>query len=314
MGIPVYIFAGFLESGKTKFIKDTLADHGFTDKEKTLLVVCEEGEEEYEEDFLKSVNTVMLEIGSKDEFKGGTLKTASDREKPDRIIIEYNGMWEMKLLDQEFPHDWELYQIITTVNAETYEVYLKNMGPKIIEHVGLSELVVFNRCTPELMDYIRSTNVRAMNPRAYIYLEDTEGNAVDYAENLPLPYDMDADVVEVQDNDFGTLYIDAMNDPQKYEGKTVKFKGQLVKREEYSPERFAAGRFCMTCCVEDINFLAFFCDMKGAEKKIQNDTFAVVTGVMNTQYVPEYQDNVPVLQVTDIVPADKPAEELIYFR
>ena len=45
---PVYLFLGFLESGKTKFIQETFEDPRFSSGEKTLLLVCEEGEEEYE--------------------------------------------------------------------------------------------------------------------------------------------------------------------------------------------------------------------------------------------------------------------------
>ena len=132
MTIPVYVFAGFLESGKTSFIRDTLLDPGFTQNEKTLIVCCEEGEEEYDEDFLKETHSVLLQIESKEEFKGAVLKKAAMRVKPDRILVEYNGMWEISLLEQEFPRDWEIYQIVTTINAETYEVYLKNMGQRFI--------------------------------------------------------------------------------------------------------------------------------------------------------------------------------------
>ena len=247
MGIPVYIFNGFLESGKTQFIKDTLLDPGFTENEKTLIVACEEGEEEYDEKFLKETHSTLLQIESKEDFNGVNLKKAAMSVKPDRIVLEYNGMWEISLIEQEFPRDWELYQIITTINAETYEVYLKNMGPKIIEHVGVSEMVVFNRCTPELSEYIRSTNVKAMNPRALIFLEDNSGQAQDYNEGLPLPFDIDAPVIEIKDEDYGVFYVDAMNEPAKYEGKTVKLLVQMHRRPEDLPNRFAGGRFAMIC-------------------------------------------------------------------
>ena len=45
--IPVYLFTGFLEGGKTKFIQETLEDGRFNKGEPTLLLVCEEGIEEY---------------------------------------------------------------------------------------------------------------------------------------------------------------------------------------------------------------------------------------------------------------------------
>ena len=314
MSIPVYVFAGFLESGKTQFIKDTLLDPGFTDGEKTLIVCCEEGEEEYDEAFLAETNSVLLSIESKDDFKGVTLKKAALAEKPDRIIVEYNGMWELKLMEQEFPVNWEIYQIVTTINAETYDVYLKNMGPKIIEHVGVSELVVFNRCTPELNEIIRASNVKAMNPRALIFLEDNEGNAEDYSEGLPLPFDIDAPVIEISDEDFGTWYVDAMNDPEKYEGKTVKFRGQLHRRPEDAPNRFIAGRFAMVCCAEDISFIAFYCVMDRASELIEEESWADIQAEVRTEYYEELRGDAPVLYITQFTPADAPKEDLIYFR
>lgn len=176
---------------------------------------------------------------------------------PDRIIVEYNGMWEISLMEQEFPRSWEIYQIVTTINAETYEIYLKNMGPKIIEQVGVSELVVFNRCTPKLNEMIRTTNVKAMNPRAIIFLEDRNGNAEDYSEGMPLPFDIDAPVIDITDDDFGTWYVDAMNDPAKYDGKTVKVKVQLHRRPTDADNRFIAGRFAMSA-VLTISALSHF--------------------------------------------------------
>ena len=179
MSLPVYMFTGFLESGKTRFIKDTLLDPGFTDQEVTLLISCEEGEEEYDIDFLKKARCKLLQLEDPSDLNPEFLQIAAEKADPDRIVIEYNGMWDIRLINQGFPKNWELYQIITTINAETYQLYLANMGSKIMEHVAGSELIVFNRCTDELKDFIHTTNIRAMNPRAYIYLEDTDGNAED---------------------------------------------------------------------------------------------------------------------------------------
>lgn len=314
MGIPVYIFNGFLESGKTQFIKDTLLDPGFTENEKSLIIACEDGEEEYDQDFLEQTNSVLLQIDSKEEFNGAALKKAAMKEKPDRIIMEYNGMWEISLIEQQFPRDWDLYQVITTINAETYEVYLKNMGPKIIEHVGISEMVVFNRCTPELSAFIRTTNVKAMNPRALIFLEDLDGKAEDYNEGLPLPFDVDAPVIEVKDEDYGIFYVDAMNDPAKYEGKKVRLLLQLHREEEYLTSRFAGGRFAMVCCADDISFLAFYCDMKNAKSIVEERGWARIEAEMKVEYYPEMRDDGPVLYVTEFTSVEPPEDELVYFR
>lgn len=312
--IPVYVFVGFLESGKTRFIKDTISDPGFTRNEKTLLIACEDGEEEFDKEFLRRTNCKLLMIDSKDEFTGALLVKAFRKEKPDRVVIEYNGMWDLRLLERELPYNWDLYQIINTINAETYEIYLNNMGSKIMEHAAASELIVFNRCTQELKDYIHTTNIRAMNPRAYIFLEDVNGQAEDFADNEPLPFDTDADFIEIRPEHFGRFYIDAMNDPDKYEGKTVQIYAQLHKREEDPAERFAAGRFSMVCCADDIAFLAFFADMEGADQKVVERDYANITAVVAKEFVKEFQDEVPVLKVTEFTPAEAPEDDLLYFN
>lgn len=313
MSLPVYMFTGFLESGKTSFIKDTLLDPGFTDDELTLLISCEEGEEEYDEEFLKEARCSFVQLEDPSEFTAANMAAAAEKVQPDRIVIEYNGMWDIRLLNEGFPQDWQLFQIITTINAETYQLYLANMGSKIMEHVSNSELIVFNRCTDELKDFIHTTNIRAMNPRAYIYLEDNDGNAEDFSENEPLPYDLDAPVVEIKPEDFGRFYVDAMNSPAKYDGKTVKIYAQLHKRgEEDPPERFAAGRFSMVCCADDISFLAFFCEMENGQEIVQERGYANITALINTEFVREFHGDCPVLKVQEFEPAEAPEDDLLY--
>ena len=267
-----------------------------------------------DEDFLEETNSALLPIESKEDFKGATLKKAAMEVRPDRIIVEYNGMWEIKLMEQEFPRSWEIYQIVTTINAETYEVYLKNMGPKIIEQVGVSELVVFNRCTPELNEMIRTTNVKAMNPRAIIFLEDRNGNAEDYSEGIPLPFDIDAPVIEISDDDFGTWYVDAMNDPEKYDGKTVKVKVQLHRRPEDADNRFIAGRFAMVCCADDISFIAFYAVMDKASEIVTEESWANITAVIHTEYDKEFHGDAPILYITEFAPCEPLKDDLVYFR
>lgn len=315
MTLPVYVFTGFLESGKTMFIKDTLKDPGFTNNEVTLLISCEEGEEEYDKDFLQKTHSKLLQLEDKDEFTAELLSKAAAKVKPDRVVIEYNGMWDMRLINQAFPKDWELYQVITTINAETYKLYLANMGSQIYQQVSNSELIVFNRCTDELKDYIHSTSIRAMNPQAYIYLEDNDGNAEDFADNEPLPYDIDAPIVDIKPEDYGRFYVDAMNDPEKYDGKTIKVYVQLHKRGDTDPpERFAAGRFSMVCCANDITFLALFCDMENGQEIVEERSYANITAEVKNEYVKEFHGNMPVLKVLKFEPADAPEDDLLYMN
>ena len=185
MEIPVYLFIGFLEGGKTTFIREILSDENFTQDEKTLLILCEEGMEELDEVFLKRYNTVAVTIEDQKELTRTYCQLLTRQHRPDRVVIEYNGMWTTDALDVAFPKEWQLYQVVDSINAETFEMYVNNMGPKMLEHISFADLVVFNRCTDATKEYIHSKNIRAMNPRATIFLEDNEGNSEDYSEGMP---------------------------------------------------------------------------------------------------------------------------------
>ena len=193
--IPVYVFTGFLESGKTKFIQEILADPNFTENEVTALLCCEEGIEEYDEKWLAHYGTALVPLESEDRLTPNILKRIEQKYNPDRILVEYNGMWKLETLMQAFPARWELYQIITTVDATTFEVYSNNIGPQMFEHITTADMVVFNRCTDALKEMLYKKNIKAMNPRAAIYLDDLNGNSEDYSRNMPLPFDIDADII-----------------------------------------------------------------------------------------------------------------------
>lgn len=199
MAIPVYMFAGFLESGKTSFIASVLQDPGFTRDENTLIIQCEEGETEYEPDMLKKTHSVVECIEDEDEYNGDTLRAFVRKHHPDRVIIEMNGMWDLDAAIERTPKVLEIYQIITTVNAETFDLYAKNMGQRMLQHITDADMVVFNRATEETRQLIRDRNVRSMNPQASLYFENDDGTSEDYGAGMPPPYDMDAPVVEIED-------------------------------------------------------------------------------------------------------------------
>ncbi len=311
--IPVYVFTGFLESGKTQFIKEILADPGFTENERTALLLCEEGLEEYDEREMLRLGTAIVPIESPDRLTPNILKRVEQKYDPDRILVEYNGMWKLDDLIAAFPARWELYQIVTTVDATTFELYSANMGPMMFEHITTADLVVFNRCTDALKEMLYQKNIRAMNPRATIYLDDVDGNSEDYNRNMPLPFDVDADVIDIAPEDYGLWYIDAMGDPGKYDGKTVRFLGQAYVGRDVPAGSFVPGRFGMVCCAEDISFLGFICRYDGAKDLKQRD-WVRVTASITVEALPQYRGEGPVLRAIEVVPADKPAEDLVYFN
>ena len=139
MNIPVYIVTGFLGAGKTKFITDMLTDEGFSEGERTLLLCCEEGEEEYDAEMLKAANTSLVMLESPKEIAGKRLLRLNREHRPERVIVEYNSTWLMETLyAAEKPDEWALAQIIDLVDASTFEMYLKNMRKYMAD--GLKEI------------------------------------------------------------------------------------------------------------------------------------------------------------------------------
>ena len=311
--IPVYVFTGFLESGKTQFIKEILADPNFTENERTALLMCEEGIEEYDERELLRYGTALVPIESAGDLTPNRLKRIEQKYDPDRILIEYNGMWKLDDLMAAMPARWELYQIVTTVNAATFELYSNNMGPMMFEHITTADLVVFNRCTDALKDMLYKKNIRAMNPRATIYLDDVDGNSEDYARSMPLPFDVDADIIDIAPADYGLWYVDAMGDPGKYDGKTVRFLAQVYVGKNVPDGSFVPGRFGMVCCADDVTFLGFLCRYPDRDQ-LHNRDWVKVTASITVEELPQYRGPGPVLHAITVEPAEKAKEDIVYFN
>ena len=162
MDIPVYLVAGFLDAGKTNFINGILED-GFAREDKTLLLCCEEGEEEYEKKALDNVTVVTVD--DEDELTADFCRELEKKYRPKQVLIEYNGMWQMeKLYRDVLPANWVLYQIMTFVQAPTFELFVKNMGQLMMEKITNADMLVFNRCTPELKEALRARNLRHGQP------------------------------------------------------------------------------------------------------------------------------------------------------
>ena len=153
----------------------------------------------------------------------------------------------------------------------------------------MADLIVFNRCTDELKQMLYKKNIRAMNPRATIFLDDVNGGSEDYRDNMPRPFDLDAPVIDISDENFGLWYVDATGDPEPYIGKTVKFKGMVYKTKKMEQEHvFVPGRFAMVCCADDVQFVGFLC--KDADTTgIAHKSWVTVTAEVRVEYVPQYR-------------------------
>ncbi|MGN0161134.1 MAG: GTP-binding protein [Lachnospiraceae bacterium] len=317
MDIPVFLFAGFLESGKTSFIKDTLEDPGFTEGDKILVIACEEGEVEFEESFLKAANTVLEVVEDEEDFTADLLSTFAATHKPKKVIIEWNGMWRMeKLINTSLPRNWAIAQMITTVAAPTFDLYLNNMRSVVMEQFTNSDMVVFNRCDKDTKIGSYRRNVKAVNPAAQVYFENADGTEPD--KNDTLPYDISKDVIELEDEDFGIWFVDVMDEPEKYDGKTIVTKALVYKNFRLPEGTFVPGRFAMTCCADDVRFIGPFCKSLITTderiRKLKKDECIKLTAKIVVEDCKFYKGEGPVLYATEIESAPMPSAPYVYFN
>ena len=309
MDIPVYLIAGFLDAGKTNFINGVLQD-GFAREDRTLLICCEEGEEEYYPNVLSNVFTTTVE--DFEELTPAYFKKLEKMYKPQQVIIEYNGMWNIEKLYRELlPANWILYQIMTLVDARTFEMYAKNMGQLMMEKIMAADMLIFNRCNAELRAALRSRNLRMVNRRADIYLENEDGTSEEYVTEDMVPFDLSSGHLDVPDEDYGVWYVDMMDAPQRYNGLTVKFKAIMCHSKKYKGVH-CPGRFAMVCCEDDMQFLALVCKGEGLEK-FKDRAWVEITATVKKEFDKAYEAEGPVLYVSEIHPCEKPKEEVVSF-
>lgn len=306
---PVYIINGFLESGKTEFIVYTLAQPYFQLRGKTLLVLCEEGEIEYDDKLLKDSNTVLEKIEEEEDFTPAALMELDKKYKPERVIIEYNGMWNFK--NMKLPWHWSVEQQITCIDASTFPMYYTNMKSLLAEMVRKSELIIFNRCDgiEDLASYKR--NIKAVNRQAEIVFEDSNGEIDEIFED-DLPYNLQDDPIVLDNNGYGIWYIDSMDHLERYQGKKIQFTAQVLKPEHFPKDMFVPGRMAMTCCAEDMSFLGYVCKYVKAAELVQRD-WVKVTAVVEKEYWADYNGEGPVLHAVKVEKTKAPREEIISF-
>ncbi len=315
--IPIYLFTGFLESGKTKFIQETFEDKSFDSGENTLLLVCEEGEEEYSPEKFAFSGVTVVVISDFDEFTTENLQAAADKANAERIVLEYNGMWRVNDLVEVMPENWRVFQCISCADGTTALTYAreKAMRGLFLDKISRSELMVFNRS--EAIDNSEAKQelhelVRQASRRCDIAYEFEDGR-VEYDEIPdPLPFDIDAKEIKIADEDFGIWFMDCSEDPEKYKGKIVKFLAQVYKAPKLGKKFFVPGRFAMTCCMDDIEFVGFPCAYDNL-KNFEDRQWITVTAKVNVKFNPVFDGEGPVLTAIDVVSAEKPVDDVVRF-
>mgnify|MGYP002564995231 CR=1 FL=1 len=308
--MPVYLFTGFLESGKTKFIQETLEDKRFCNKEKTLLLVCEEGEEEYAPEQFATDTVVIRVIEGQEQLTTENLTKWAQETKADRVVIEYNGMWNFK--NMKLPWYWKVEQQITTIDGSTFPMYYTNMKSLLAEMIRKSEMIIFNRCDGIQDLNVYKRNIKAVNPAADVIFEDSNGE-IDEIFEEDLPYDLNQDPIVLDNQGYGIWYLDSMDHLERYEGKNIQFLAMVLKPEEYPDGYFVPGRMAMTCCAEDMAFLGYACEFAGT-KDLKQKEWVKVTAKVAREYFADYKGEGPVLHAISVEKAKAPKDPVISFN
>lgn len=310
--VPVYLFTGFLEAGKTKFIQETLEDRRFCNGERTLLLVCEEGEEEYAPDQFADKSVFIRVLEDQSELTAENLSRYLKETRAKRVLIEYNGMWLLDALYGAMPEGWTVYQEFMFADAGTFLSYNSNMRQLVYDKLKSCELAVFNRFKSGMDKMEFHKIVRGATRRADIAYEYDNGK-VEYDDIVdPLPFDLDAPVVVIGDDDYAEWYRDMSEEPKKYEGKTVRFKCRALQRKKLPSGTFIVGRHVMTCCVEDIQFAALVCQWDRAET-VKDDSWLQLTARINFKFNRAYGKKGPVLTYIEAQECQAPEQPVATF-
>lgn len=310
--VPVYIITGFLDAGKTKFISEMLQDAGFSEGERTLIFRCEEGEEEFDEALLKSTNATVRDLISPDDMDK-KLIALDEQLLPERIIFEYNSTWLMeRLYDAPKPDAWELAQIVTLIDATTFEMYIQNMRTFMTDGIKEADLILFNRTTEKTPKGKDRRIAKALNNTVRVYFENPDGTTDDGVGDEDLPYDMSANPIAIPDEMFGIWYLDAMEHPGRYDGKNLKFKVQAAYMKGMPNKTYIASRQAMTCCADDIGGVGFLC--KTENTLPTRGKYYEVTIKAERAMSPIHGREALILIQTSIRAADKPKDEVVYFN
>ena len=311
MEIPVYLFTGFLEGGKTKFIQETFEDPRFNSGERTLLLVCEEGVEEYDKSkFCCDIGIEYIE--DRRDLNQKNLTALQKKYKAQRIIVEYNGMWQISDLILNMPKNWILYQEMFFADAKTFVSYNANMRQLMVDKLQGCELIVLNRANDDLDKMEIHKIIRGVSRRCDIAYEYPDGRT-EYDEiEDPLPFDIDADVIEVKDKDYAIWYRDLAEELDKYEGKVIKIKALAVKDRTFNNDMFLVGRHVMTCCIDDVEFKPMICECKDASG-VQSKCWYIITAKISIKKHKMYKAPGPVLTLIDYALTSAPEQEIATF-
>ena len=310
--IPLYLITGFLDSGKTTLLTDTLNMDYFNDGQRTVLLMCEDGETEYDQQQLSHRNCRLIPVESQEQLNTAFLQEIDRRYQPERVLVEYNGMWPIQILrDLKLPKTWGLYQAIDVIDGTTFEMYRANMASLMMDAVSEADMVLFNRCTPDMPMSGWKRSIRAANRMCEIVFEDDKGEELEVEDILP--YSLEDPHITLEDPDYGIWYLDIQEHPERYVGKTITYKAQAMTGMRLPKGSFVPGRNAMTCCAEDIRFFGFLCKYDKV-RSLKKGEWITVTAEIKWEDASVYDGEGVVLYAQSVEKAPRPEDPLVYFR
>ena len=310
--IPLYLITGFLDSGKTTLLTDTLNMDYFNDGQRTVLLMCEDGEEEYDPQQLSHRNCRLVPIENQEQLTTEFLQEVDRRYQPERVLLEYNGMWPIDILRElKLPKGWGLYQAIDVIDATTFEMYRNNMQSMIMDMVMEADMVLFNRCTEDMPMAGWKRSIRATNRMCEIVFENEMGEELEVEDILP--YSLEEPHIDLEDDDYGIWYLDIQEHPERYVGKTITYKAQAMTGMKLPKGTFVPGRNAMTCCEEDIRFFGFLCKYDKS-RSLKKGEWITVTAEIKWEDATVYDGEGVVLYAQSVEKAERPEDPLVYFR
>ena len=309
MDVPVFLITGFLEAGKTRFIGETLSDPGFFErgKDRTLVILCEEGEEELSPETFADPSVFVEVIDEPRRINPDKLEALRAKVGATRVLVEYNGMWKVADLIAALPEGWFIAQQFFFADSTTIALFNANMRNLVVDKLTNCDLAVFNRCEDDTDRMALHKLVRGVSRRTTIAYEFSNGQAVYDDIEDPLPFDVNAPVVEIGDRDWALFYRDLSENLKSYHGKTVRFLGQV---NGVRPDGFVIGRPIMTCCVEDISFAGLACENG---KDVRDGAWIRLTARIEVKRSRFYGRKGPVLVFLSAEPGEAPADPVATF-
>ena len=306
--IGVYVFAGFLEAGKTTYIQSLLSGPEVPGDMRPLVLQTEEGMEEMEP--IPGLDMTVRQITELEEITPERLWELEDESQCNTILLELNGMWQEEDIFARFPENWIPFRKFVLGDAGTFLTYNANMRALAADKLRDATVVIFNRVGPDTDKLGLHKVVRAASRQVPIFFVGPDGKEV--PDDIPdeLPYDLNADIVEIADRDYAEWERDISEEPDKYEGKILRLHGFVVKSRDKRPGHFGFGRQVMTCCEADIAFLGFPAVCLPESQPVSG-SWIELTARVDLQR--QGEDVLPVLMALTCDKAEKPENTLATF-